>query len=59
MSNIKLITKDTDLSKVLIPINWDVVLYGKPYQVYRAEEYNQKTGETILYKIIAEKDASL
>lgn len=49
MSNIKLITKDTDLSKVLIPVNWDVVLYGEPYQVYRAEEYNQETGETILY----------
>ena len=45
MSSIKLITKDTDLSKVLIPVNWDTVLYGKPYQVYRAEEYNRNLKE--------------
>lgn len=39
MTNIKLIKPDTDLSKIRLT-NLDLVLYDKPYNVYRVEGYN-------------------
>ena len=39
MSEIKLIKSDTDLSKIYLT-NYDLVMYGKPYNVYRVHGYN-------------------
>lgn len=47
MAEIKLIDKDTDLSKVLHPVPWDAYINGFPYQVYLVYE-DTKDG-TIYY----------
>ena len=45
MSNIKLVTKDTDLSEAIsYQLDWDCVLNGKPYKVYRLEGYVHTIG---------------
>lgn len=44
MANLKLIKKDTDLTGVLHPIDWDAVLYDKEYQVYRADGFVHSVG---------------
>lgn len=41
MAEIKLIDKDTDLSKVLHPVPWDAHINGFPYQVYCVYEDNK------------------
>lgn len=43
MAELKLIKEDTDLS-ILHPLDWDAVLNGKEYQVYRAEGYVHTIG---------------
>ncbi len=43
MAEIKLISKDTDLSN-LKPIDWDVVVNDIPMQVYKLEGYNHSIG---------------
>lgn len=43
MTEIKLIKKNTDLS-ILQPLNWDVVMNGKPFQVYRAPGFVHSIG---------------
>lgn len=47
MAEIKLIDKDTDLSKALHPVPWDAYINGFPYQVYLVYE-DTKDG-TIYY----------
>ena len=46
MAEIKLIDKDTDLSKVLHPVPWDAFINDFQYQVYRAYE---DTKDEIIY----------
>lgn len=44
MAKIKLIDKDTDLSKLKKPIGWDLEIKGMPYDVYRVDGYNHTIG---------------
>jgi len=44
-ATIKLIDKDTDLAKVnMQKLSWDVEVCGKPYEVYRVDEYVHSIG---------------
>ena len=47
MAEIKLIDKDTDLSKVLHPVPWDAFINGFQYQVYCV--YEETKDDTIYY----------
>lgn len=44
MADIKLIKKDTDLSKLKKPIGWDLVIHGTPYDVYSVDSYIHTIG---------------
>lgn len=44
MSEIKLINKDTDLSKLRKPVGWDLEVEGVPYDVYRVDGYIHTIG---------------
>lgn len=44
MSEIRLIEKDTDLSKLKKPLGWDLIVNDSAYDVYRVDGYNHTIG---------------
>ena len=49
MQDIKLITKDTDLKKVLHELSWDAMVNGEPYKVFFV--YDNETGDEYNHSI--------
>lgn len=41
MTDIRLIKKDTDLSNLPKPYDWDVVIHGRPYYILKCVQHGE------------------